>query len=109
MIKPFGLAIGLVMLPLAGQASEVCDFEDHCCNDAPPHQTYHMDPSNPDRETPPPAPQYPSAVAQGRDIVVQPNACHLFKIRSVPTIEPKIIEIRAGLANLDKSISGFSA
>ena len=89
----FVFALGLVAAPLAGQAGEVCDFEHHCYNDAPPHQTYHMDPSDPDRETPPPAPQYPSTAVQGRDIVVQPNACHLFRIRSVPNIEPQIVEI----------------
>lgn len=80
----------VIALPLAGHAAPICDMQGKCWADAP-HQTYHMDPANPDRETPPPAPQYPQA--DGRDIVVQPNACHLFRIRSVPTIAPQIVEI----------------
>jgi hypothetical protein len=90
--KPLILALGLVIaLPLAGHAAPICDMQGKCWADAP-HQTYHMDPSNPDRETPPPAPQYPQGEV-GRSITVQPSACHLFRMRSVPNIEPQIVEI----------------
>jgi hypothetical protein len=86
------LAFGtLIALPQASMANQVCDFEHRCFETgSPPGQTYHMDPNDPDRETPPPAPQY-----SGRDIVVQPNAsgCKLFKIRSTPAVEPLIVEI----------------
>ena len=81
----------VIALPLAGHAAPICDMQGKCWADAP-HQTYHMDPSNPDRETPQPAPQYPQADV-GRSITVQPNACHLFRMRSVPNIEPQIVEI----------------
>ena len=61
-----------------------------------------MDPANPDLETPPPAPQYPVPTPdadQGRSITVQPNAseqgCRLFRMRSVPNIEPLIVELCA--------------
>ena len=90
------LVVGFIALPLAGHAAQVCDFEHRCYEDKP-QQHYHMDLAHPEVETPPPAPQYPpSAVQSGRDIVVRPNAgegCHLFKIRSVPNIEPQIVEI----------------
>ena len=55
-----------------------------------------MDLAHPDLETPPPAPQYPSSADQGRDIVVQPNGgegCRLFRIRSVPSIDPQVVKI----------------
>ena len=114
-LKRLVLAVALVALPLVGHAVQVCDFEHHCYEDTP-QQHYHMDLAHPDVETPPPAPQYPSsaqspalrspgvspemeagsALQSGRDIVVQPNAgggCHLFRIRSVPNIEPQIVEI----------------
>jgi hypothetical protein len=97
-LKPPALALGIVIVsPLVGHADQVCDFEHRCYQDQPPAQHYHMDLSHPDVETPPPAPQYPSsAVQSGRDIVVQPKAsegCHLFRVRSVPSIEPQIVEI----------------
>ena len=95
-LKRLALAAAVTGLPLAGHAEQVCDFEHHCY-EAGPQQHYHMDLAHPDVETPPPAPQYPSsAVQSGRDIVVQPNAsegCRLFRIRSVPNIQPQIIEI----------------
>jgi hypothetical protein len=87
--------VGIMALPVAGHAAQVCDFEHHCYEDVP-QQHYHMDLAHPDVETPPPAPLYPAPSAQGRDIVVQPNGgegCHLYKIRSVPNIEPQIVEI----------------
>ena len=96
-MKPIIFALGLAIAPpLACHAEQSCDFEHHCFDTGPPHQTYHLDPNNPDRETPPPAPQYPAPSAQGRDIVVQPNAgegCHLFRMRSTPAIAPQIVEI----------------
>ena len=96
-LKQLFLAVGFGFNapPLAGHADQVCDFEHHCYEDGP-QQHYHMDLAHPDVETPPPAPQYPAPSAQGRDIVVQPNAsegCRLYKIRSVPNIEPQIVEI----------------
>jgi hypothetical protein len=103
----FVLTLALAALPLAGQAAEVCDFEHNCYNDAPPHQTYHMDPSNPDRETPPPAPQYPSTAAPGgHDITVHAagEGCHLFRMRSVPNIEPQIVEICPVSPDEDRAI-----
>ena len=52
--------------------------------------------AHPNLETPPPAPEYPAPSAvQGRDVVVQPNACRLFRMRSVPNIEPLIVELCA--------------
>lgn len=84
----------LIALPLPGHADQVCDFE-HRCYEAGPQQHYHMDLAHPEVETPPPAPQYPAPSAP-RDIVVRPNAsegCRLYKIRSVPSIEPQIVEI----------------
>ena len=93
--KRLALVVGFIVPPLAGHAAQVCDFEHRCYEDTP-QQHYHMDLSHPDIETPPPAPQYPAPSAQGRDIVVQPNGgegCHLYKIRSVPNIEPQIVEI----------------
>jgi hypothetical protein len=88
------LVVGFIALPLAGHANQVCDFEHRCYEDKP-QQHYHMDLAHPDVETPPPAPLYPLPSAP-RDIVVRPNAsegCRLFKIRSVPSIEPQIVEI----------------
>jgi hypothetical protein len=85
----------LVASPLAGHAAPICDMQGKCYPDKPPGQVYHMDPAHPDRETPPPPPQYPSA-GQGRDIVVRPNPgerCRLFRMRSVPNIEPLIVEL----------------
>ena len=93
-LKRLALVVGFIALPLAGHAAQVCDFEHHCYEDNP-QQHYHMDLARPDVETPPPAPQYPAPSAP-RDIVVRPNAsegCRLFKIRSVPSIEPQIVEI----------------
>ena len=84
-LKSLALALGIIALPLASHAGEICDFESHCYADGA---------SNPDLETPPPAPQYPSSAGQsGRDITVQPNACRLFRMRSVPNIEPLIVEL----------------
>jgi hypothetical protein len=94
-LKRLALVVGLVASPLVGHAEQICDYEGKCYPAEAPHQTYHMDPSNPDLETPPPAPQYPAPSAP-RDIVVRPSAsegCHLYKIRSVPNIEPQIVEI----------------
>jgi hypothetical protein len=96
--KLLALAIGLVGLAQVSKADQVCDFEHRCYEDKP-QQHYHMDLANPDVERPPPAPQYPApapSAAQGRSITVQPNAsegCHLFRVRSVPNIEPQIVEI----------------
>jgi hypothetical protein len=92
------LVIGLIGFPHAGHAEATCDFEHHCYEDQPqtPQQRYHLDPAHPDLETPPPAPEYPQAGGQGRSITVQPNAgegCRLFRMRSVPNIEPLIVEI----------------
>jgi gag-polyprotein putative aspartyl protease len=41
-------------------AQPLCDMQHHCyeTDGGPPRQVYHMDPAHPDRETPPPAPQY---------------------------------------------------
>ena len=82
-LKLLALAVGfIVALPLGGEAGQMCDMQGKCWVD-------------PDAETPPPAPQYPQADV-GRSITVQPNAgdgCHLFRIRSVPTLEPQIVEI----------------
>ena len=97
-LKPLVLGFGiLVALTQAATAGEVCDFEHRCYQDQPPQQPYHMDLGHPDLETPPPAPQYPAAAGQGRDIVVQPNGsgCRLFRMRSVPNIEPLIVELCA--------------
>jgi hypothetical protein len=97
-LKGFAFGVGLIAAPLVGHADQVCDFEHRCYEDQP-QQHYHMDLAHPDAETPPPAPQYPvppPSVAQGRSITVQPNrgeGCRLFKIRSVPNIEPQIVEI----------------
>ena len=106
-LKPLALALGIVIAsPLVGHADQVCDFEHHCYDDKP-QQHYHMDLSHPDVETPPPAPQYPSSAAQsGRDIVVQPNGegCRLFRIRSVPNIEPQIVEICSIPADEERAI-----
>jgi hypothetical protein len=93
-----GILVALIAPPLASRAEQSCDFEHRCFETgSSPRQTYHMDPNNPDRETPPPAPQYPAAAGQGRDIVVQPDGsgCRLFRMRSVPNIEPLIIELCA--------------
>jgi hypothetical protein len=99
--RSLALAVGFVGLVQVSRADPVCDFEGKCYSDAP-KQTYHMDPANPDRETPPPAPQYPVPTPdadQGRSITVQPNAseqgCRLFRMRSVPNIEPLIVELCA--------------
>jgi hypothetical protein len=94
-LKRLALIVGLIALPLVGHADQICDFEHRCYQDQPPPQPYHMDLGHPDRETPPPAPQYPPNADQGRDIVVQPNAsgCRLFRMRSVPNIEPLIVEL----------------
>jgi len=95
-LKRLALAFGaLIAPPLVGHAGQICDYEGKCYSAGPPHQTYHMDLAHPDRETPPPAPEYPRSAGQGRDIVVQPNACRLFKMRSVPNIEPLIVELCA--------------
>ena len=97
-LKRLALAVGLIAHPLVGHADQVCDFEHRCYEDKP-QQHYHMDLAHPDLETPPPAPLYPAPAPnadQGRSITVQPNAsegCHLFRIRSVPSIEPQIVEI----------------
>jgi hypothetical protein len=98
--KRLALVVGFIAPSLAGHADQVCDFEHRCYEDKP-QQHYHMDLAHPDVETPPPAPLYPAPApasndVQGRDIVVQPNGgegCHLFRIRSVPNIEPQIVEI----------------
>ena len=99
LLKQLVFGVGILIAPTqAATAGEVCDFEHRCYQDKPPAQTYHMDPANPDFETPPPAPQYPANADQGgRDIVVQPNAsgCRLFRMRSVPNIEPLIVELCA--------------
>jgi hypothetical protein len=63
------LAIGMTTLLLKGNvalADElICDYEHKCYSGStrpPPPQIYHMDPTHPDKETPPPAPQYPGVV-----------------------------------------------
>ena len=94
-LKRVALVVGLFALPLVGHADQVCDFEHRCYEDKS-QQHYHMDLAHPDLETPPPAPQYPAPApnaAQGRDVVVQPSACRLFRMRSVPNIEPLIVEL----------------
>ena len=105
--KRLALVVGFIALPLVGHADQVADFEHRCYEDKP-QQHYHMDLSHPDVETPPPAPQYPSsAVQSGRDIVVQPNTsegCRLFRIRSVPNIEPQIVEICSIPADEERAI-----
>jgi hypothetical protein len=42
----------------------ICDYEHKCYSGrpSPPPQIYHMDPTHPDKETPPPAPQYSGIV-----------------------------------------------
>jgi hypothetical protein len=106
-LKGFAFGVGLIAAPLVGHADQVCDFEHRCYEDKP-QQHYHMDLAHPDVETPPPAPQYPSSTVQsGRDIVVQPNAsegCHLFRIRSVPSIAPQIVEICSIPPNEERAI-----
>jgi hypothetical protein len=44
-----------LLISYNAKADQICDFENHCYSG----QTYHMDLAHPDRETPPPAPQYP--------------------------------------------------
>jgi hypothetical protein len=90
-LRRLAFVVGLIAPPLVGHATQVCDFEGKCYEAAPPHQSYHLDLGHPDLETAPPAPQYPQPA--GRDVVVQPNACRLFKMRSVPDIEPLIVEL----------------
>jgi hypothetical protein len=45
---------------------KICDYEHKCYSGTtkppPPPQIYHMDPTHPDKVTPPPAPQYPGIV-----------------------------------------------
>jgi hypothetical protein len=104
-LKRLALVVGLIGLAQASRADPVCDFEGKCYPAEAPHQTYHMDPTNPDLETPPPAPEYPAPSAvQGRTIVVQPNACHLFRMRSVPDIAPLIVEICPVPADEERAI-----
>ena len=60
-----------------------------------------MDPANPDRETLPPAPQYPVPTPDADQVEASPcsptpaNSCRLFRMRSVPNIEPLIVELCA--------------
>jgi hypothetical protein len=67
------IIIGMTTLLLKGNAaladdSKICDYEHKCYNGTtrppPPPQIYHMDPAHPDKETPPPAPQYPGVVSK---------------------------------------------
>jgi hypothetical protein len=94
-LKRLALAVGLIALPLVGHADQVCDLQGKCYEAGPPHQSYHLDLGHPDLETAPPTPQYPQPAGQGRDVVVQPSACRLFRMRSVPNIEPLIVELCA--------------
>jgi hypothetical protein len=107
-LKRLALVVGLIAMPVVGHADQVCDFEHHCYEDNP-QQHYHMDLAHPDVETAPPTPQYPqpNQNAVGRSITVQPNGgegCRLFKIRSVPTIEPQIVEICSIPADEERAI-----
>lgn len=66
-------------------ATESCDFQ---------HQCYHMDPTDPNKITPPPAPMYPPVVVPHPQVQIsQEHACHIVLMRHSPNEAFQAVEI----------------
>jgi hypothetical protein len=77
------ILISALLISSGASAEDACDFE---------HQCYHMDPSNPDKVTPPPSPQYH---VPGNVIVHPAQVCRLMYLKTgpEPAFQPQIVEL----------------
>lgn len=88
------LILAALLIAGSARAEDACDFE---------HQCYHMDPSDPNKVTPPPESQYPPikpihplVVIQPRDITIHPTqTCRLMYMKTGPgpAFPPQIVEL----------------
>jgi hypothetical protein len=64
------IILAALLMSGSAKADQICDMQNHCYNG----QTYHMDLDHPDRETPPPAPQYPPPKIKPRVAQYRPKS-----------------------------------
>ena len=87
--------VWLVMSALhPAKAQQICDLQGTCYGG----QVYHMDPAHPNRETPPPAPQYHRPTPQ------PDRVCHLARMRTDPFSLPTIVELCSMSAEEEQAI-----